>query len=63
MLGESGGPERMSNPAQKRGDLIRTLEVARALSEQLHDPASGYLIERALDEARSHQFRLRRNEN
>jgi len=48
----------MNSSAQKRGDLIRSLEVALALSEQLHAPVSGYLIERALDEARSHQFRL-----
>jgi len=53
----------MSNPAQMRGDLIRILEVALALSEQLRDPVSGYLIERALDEARSHQFRLMGNEH
>jgi len=53
----------MSNPAVKRGELIKLLEDAFALSEQLRDPVTGYLIERALDEARSHQFRLMENEN
>jgi hypothetical protein len=53
----------MRNPVEKRGELIKLLEDAFALSEQLRDPVTGYLIERALDEARSHQFRLMRDQN
>jgi hypothetical protein len=38
--------------------LIRYLEAALALADELEDGETGYLIERALDEARSRQFRL-----
>ncbi len=47
----------MINSAQKRGQLIRYLEDALALADELQDGTTGYLIERALDEARSCQFK------
>jgi hypothetical protein len=47
----------MIDSAEKRGQLIRHLEDALALAEQLDDGMTEYLIERALDEARSRQFR------
>jgi hypothetical protein len=47
----------MSDSAQRRGELIKLLEDALSLAEDLHDPMTGFLIERALDEARSHQFK------
>jgi DNA-binding ferritin-like protein len=47
----------MRDDAEKRGKLIRQLEDALALIEELNDPMTGYLIERALDEARAQQFR------
>lgn len=47
----------MINSAQKRGEIIKHLEAALALADELEDGATGYLIERALDEARSRQFR------
>jgi hypothetical protein len=43
--------------AEKRGALINHLEAALALSDELSDGSTGFLIERALDEARSRQFR------
>jgi hypothetical protein len=43
--------------AQKRGDLIKRLEDALALADDLQDGTTEYLIERALDEARSQQFK------
>ena len=47
----------MMDDAEKRGQLIRHLEDALALSDEIQDGQTGYLIERALDEARSRQFR------
>jgi hypothetical protein len=47
----------MIDSAQKRGELIRHLEDALALADEIQDGQTGYLIERALDEARSRQFR------
>jgi hypothetical protein len=47
----------MINSAQKRGELIKHLEDALALADEIQDGQTGFLIERALDEARSHQFR------
>jgi DNA-binding ferritin-like protein len=47
----------MIDSAQKRGELIKHLEEALALADELQDRTTGYLIERALDEARSRQFR------
>ena len=45
-----------SNPAEQRGKLIKLLETAMDLAEDLEDGTTAYLIERALDEARSQQF-------
>jgi hypothetical protein len=47
----------MIDSAEIRGRLIRYLEEAMALADELQDGNTGYLIERALDEARSRQFR------
>jgi hypothetical protein len=46
----------MTDVAEKRGQLIRHLEDALALADEIEDGQTGFLIERALDEAR--QFRL-----
>ena len=48
----------MTDEADKRGQLIRYLENALALADEIEDGETGFLIERALDEARSRQFRL-----
>jgi hypothetical protein len=48
----------MSNSPDKRGQIIKHLEQALALADELGDGNTGYLSERALDEARSKQFRL-----
>ena len=47
----------MTDDVEKRGQLIRHLEDALALADEIEDGQTGYLIERALDEARSRQFR------
>jgi len=47
----------MTDEADKRGQLIRHLEDALALADEIEDGNTGFLIERALDEARSRQFR------
>jgi hypothetical protein len=47
----------MVDEAEKRGQLIRHLEDALALADEIEDGQTGFLIERALDEARSRQFR------
>lgn len=47
----------LQNEAEMRGRLILQLEEALALTEELNDPMTGFLIERALDEARAQQFR------
>jgi hypothetical protein len=47
----------MTDVAEKRGKLIRHLEDALALVDEIDDGQTGFLIERALDEARSRQFR------
>jgi hypothetical protein len=47
----------MMDDAEKRGQLIRYLEDALALADEIEDGHTGYLIERALDEARSRQFK------
>ena len=44
--------------AEKRGQVIKHLEEALALADDIEDGNTGFLIERALDEARSQQFRL-----
>jgi hypothetical protein len=46
----------MIDAAEKRGQIIRRLEEALALADEIEDANTGYLIERALDEARSQQF-------
>jgi hypothetical protein len=47
----------MINSAQKRGELIKHLEDALALADEVQHGQTGFLIERALDKARSRQFR------
>jgi hypothetical protein len=47
----------MIDSAETRGQLIKHLEDAFALADELQDGEIGFLIERALDEARSRQFR------
>lgn len=47
----------MRDQAEKRGQLIRHLEEALELADEIEDGTTGYLIERALDEARSRHFR------
>jgi hypothetical protein len=47
----------MIDSAEKRGELIRHLEDALALADEIQDGQTGFLIERALDEARSRQFK------
>jgi DNA-binding ferritin-like protein len=42
--------------AAQRGTLIKLLENAMELAEDLEDGTTAYLIERALDEARSQHF-------
>jgi hypothetical protein len=46
----------MSDPAAARGELIRFLENALAIADEIEDGQTSYLIERALDEARSGQL-------
>ena len=47
----------MMDAADVRGKLIRYLEDALALADELNDGTTGYLIERALDYARAQQFK------
>jgi hypothetical protein len=47
----------MIDAAQKRGEIIKHLEEALVLADELQDGETGYLIERALDEARARQFK------
>ena len=44
--------------ADMRGTMIGLLEEAQTLAETLGDGATGYLIERALDETSAGQFRV-----
>lgn len=39
--------------AEQRGRLVKLLEHALEIADQLNDGNTGYLIERALDEARA----------
>jgi hypothetical protein len=55
--------EGMMDSAEKRGAIIRYLEEALALTDELNEGSTGFLIERALDEARARHFRLIRNED
>jgi hypothetical protein len=54
---EADKPFRMTDEAEKRGQLIRHLEDALMRTDEIEDGQIGFLIERALDEARSRQFR------
>ena len=47
----------MTDHAEERGQLIRHLEDALALADEIEDGQTGFLIKRALDEARSRHFR------
>ena len=47
----------MLDVAEKRGQIIRVLEEALALADEIGDGHSGYMIERALDEAPARQFK------
>ena len=47
----------VNNSPEERGQIIEHLEQALALADEL-DGNTAFLIERALDEARSQQFRL-----
>ena len=47
----------MLDVAEKRGQIIRFLEEALALADEIGDGHSGYMIERALDEAPARQFK------
>jgi hypothetical protein len=49
-----------ANIAEQRGKMIKLLEDALMLADDLADGNTGYLIECALDEARSRQFTPRR---
>ncbi len=44
----------MHDSTKKRAAMIEHLESALGLADELNDAMTGYLIERALDEARSH---------
>jgi hypothetical protein len=45
----------MRDMAKHRAEIIEHLETALALCDQASEPIVGYLVERALDEARSAQ--------
>ena len=45
-----------SGTAEQRGKIIKLLETAMTLAEDLEDETTAYLIERALDEARAQVF-------
>ena len=47
----------MADPADRRGELIKLLDDAMAIAEELQDANTAYLIERALDEAGAQMFR------
>jgi hypothetical protein len=47
----------MLDSADIRGQIINKLEEALALADEITDVTTGFLIERALDEARSQHFR------
>jgi hypothetical protein len=46
----------MTYEPEKRGWLIRHLEGALELADEIEDGQIGFLIERALDQARARQF-------
>lgn len=47
----------MLDAAELRGRMIALLEQALMMADELQDATTGYLIERALDDARSQQFK------
>jgi hypothetical protein len=47
----------MVDVADKRGKLIRFLEEALTVADEIEDSCSGYLIECPLDEVRASEFR------
>jgi len=49
----------MPDPADRRGELIKLLDDAMTIAEELEDGSTAHLIERALDEARARMFRPR----
>jgi hypothetical protein len=52
----------MPDEAEKRGQLIRHLEEALALADEIEDGQTGFLVERALDEpSQPMKGQLRRN--
>jgi hypothetical protein len=44
--------------AEKRGEIIKHLQNALTFADEIGDGETGFLIERALDAARSRFFRL-----
>jgi hypothetical protein len=48
---------RNGRSAERRGAMIKLLEDALGLADELNDGGTGYLIERALDEARARHFK------
>jgi hypothetical protein len=48
----------MIDAAEKRGEIIRHLEAAMAIADELQDGPTSYFIERALDYAQGEFFRL-----
>jgi hypothetical protein len=47
----------MIDAVAKRGEMIERLQEALAVAEDIHDGQTGFLIERAIDQARCSQFR------
>ena len=47
----------MVDSVERQGAMIKLLEDALALADELNDGGTGYLIERALDEARAQHFK------
>ena len=50
----------MRDTTKHRAEMIEHLEKAFTLSEEASEPIIGYLIERALDEARAAQWGLQK---
>jgi DNA-binding ferritin-like protein len=48
----------MSHSADKCGEIIKLLEQAFALADELGDGYTAHLIARALHEARARQFKM-----
>ena len=53
----------MTEFGRKRDQMIAYLEQALTLADELRDSLTGYLIERALDEARAGDFKSGNREN